>query len=58
MRQAIETAEAVKKARQQWEGAPFHVKAMAGAYVEPILAALEAQQRFNLELLRLMERKQ
>lgn len=32
--------DAVEKARNAWQGAPFHVRAMAGAYVAPILAAL------------------
>lgn len=48
---------AVLAARSAWDGAPMHIRAMAGAYVGPLLAALEAivreldQQREALELL-------
>jgi hypothetical protein len=42
MQKTVEAQAAVKVAREQWEGAPFHVKAMAGAYMEPVLKALEA----------------
>jgi hypothetical protein len=33
---------AVLAARSAWDGAPLHIRAMAGAYVGPLLAALEA----------------
>ena len=33
---------AVLAARQSWDKAPLHVKMMAGAYVSPLLQALEA----------------
>lgn len=36
------TAEAVAKAAVAWSAAPIHIKAMAGAYVAPLLEALEA----------------
>lgn len=32
--------EAVQKAKKAWEAAPLHVKAMAGAYVDPIIVAM------------------
>lgn len=34
------TEAAVVVARISWEGAPMHVRTMAGPYVEPILRAL------------------
>ena len=36
------TNEAIKSAREGWDGAPLHIKKMAGAYVEPLLDALNA----------------
>lgn len=36
------TAKAVAAAGAAWAGAPMHFKAMAGAYVGPLLAALQA----------------
>lgn len=33
---------AVSEAVKAWAAAPMHIKAMAGAYVGPILAALKA----------------
>ena len=39
--------DAIKAAREKWETAPAHVKIMAGAYVGPLLLALEA---INAEL--------
>lgn len=33
---------AVEAAAKAWEGAPLHIKAMAGAYVGPLLKALQA----------------
>lgn len=33
---------AILEARQRWDGAPAHIKIMAGAYVGPLLEALEA----------------
>ena len=32
--------EAVDKAVLNWQGAPMHIKAMAGAYMVPVLEAL------------------
>ena len=32
--------EAVEKARKAWGGAPMHVRAMAGQYVDPLIVAL------------------
>lgn len=32
--------QAVEKARKAWEAAPLHVRAMAGAYVDPLIVAL------------------
>jgi hypothetical protein len=55
MRQAVEMTQAVQEARQKWEGAPFHVKAMAGAYMEPVLKALECMERMQMALLRIQE---
>lgn len=49
MQTTVEAQRAVKVARQQWEGAPFHVKAMAGAYMEPVLAALDALLRVQVQ---------
>lgn len=37
--------EAVSEAVKAWAAAPMHIKAMAGAYVGPILAALQAMSR-------------
>ena len=37
MGQATELA----TAKKAWEGAPAHIKAMAGRYMEPVLAVLE-----------------
>ncbi len=37
--------EAVSKAVKAWAAAPMHIKAMAGAYVGPLLAALQAMSR-------------
>lgn len=37
-----DTARAVADAAAEWAKAPMHVKAMAGAYVGPLLAALMA----------------
>ncbi len=33
---------AIIEARQRWNAAPITIKAMAAAYVDPLLAALEA----------------
>lgn len=33
---------AILEARQRWDEAPFTIKAMATAYVDPLIAALEA----------------
>ncbi len=33
---------AILEARTRWDGAPAHIKIMAGAYVGPLLEALEA----------------
>lgn len=33
---------AVAAAVRAWDGAPLHIKAMAGAYVGPLLEAIEA----------------
>lgn len=34
--------EAVAKAVQAWETAPFHVRSLAGAYVDPLMIAMLA----------------
>lgn len=49
MQPTVEAQKAVKLARQKWEGAPFHVKAMAGAYMEPVLAAMDALLRVQVQ---------
>lgn len=49
MQTTVEAQRAVKVAREKWEGAPFHVKAMAGAYMEPVLAALDALLRVQVQ---------
>lgn len=49
MQTTVEAQAAVKVAREKWEGAPFHVKAMAGAYMEPVLAALDALLRVQVQ---------
>lgn len=49
MQTTVDAAKAVQEARDKWEGAPFHVKAMAGAYMEPVLAALEALLRLQIQ---------
>lgn len=36
---------AVKAAVNAWDKAPMHIKAMAGAYMKPILHALQALER-------------
>lgn len=33
---------AVAEAAKAWDGAPLHIKAMAGAYVGPLLEAIKA----------------
>lgn len=33
---------AVELARRTWDGAPLHMRTLAGAYVGPLLAAVEA----------------
>jgi hypothetical protein len=38
----VETTKAVAAAAAAWAKAPAHVRAMAGAYVGPLLAALMA----------------
>ena len=38
----ISTEKATIEAAAQWAKAPMHIKAMAGAYVAPLLAALVA----------------
>jgi len=38
----IDRQAAVAQAAAAWDKAPMHVKAMAGAYVAPLLAALAA----------------
>lgn len=42
MRMAEVAAGEVQALKQKWEAAPIHVKGMAGAYVEPIVSALDA----------------
>lgn len=49
MQTTVEAQRAVKVAREKWEGAPFHVKTMAGAYMEPVLAALDALLRVQVQ---------
>lgn len=39
------TAQAVACADAAWARAPMHVKAMAGAYVGPLLAAMQAMNK-------------
>lgn len=41
------TSAAIFEAEKEWAKAPMHIKAMAGAYVVPLLAALAA---INTEL--------
>ena len=50
MQTTVEAQRAVKVAREKWEGAPFHVKTMAGAYMEPVLAALDALLRVQVQV--------
>lgn len=38
----VKRREALKGAREAWKQAPAHVKMMAGAYVGPLLTALDA----------------
>ena len=38
----VKRREALKGAREAWKQAPAHVKLMAGAYVGPLLTALDA----------------
>ena len=45
MAQKIDRRAAVAEAAAAWNGAPLHIKAMAGAYVGPILAALQAMSQ-------------
>jgi hypothetical protein len=45
--QREQTRQAISTASKAWEKAPIHVKAMAGAYVAPLIEAL---QRINNEL--------
>lgn len=37
-----EAARAAKAAAEQWKKAPLHVRTMAGAYIEPVIYALNA----------------
>lgn len=53
--QLDEAKKAVSEAREKWVGAPVHVKVMAGAYMEPVLRALEALLRVQVQE---QERKQ
>ena len=41
MAQIIDRHSAVSQAAAAWQGAPLHIKAMAGDYVGPILEALQ-----------------
>ncbi len=45
MAEKIDRQKAVAQAVEAWNGAPMHIRAMAGAYVGPLLAALEAMGR-------------
>lgn len=47
--QLDEAKKAVSEAREKWVGAPAHVKVMAGAYMEPVLRALEALLRVQIQ---------
>lgn len=38
----MEAMQKVEAAEKAWEGAPAHVKVMAGAYIRPVLEALRA----------------
>jgi hypothetical protein len=38
----IDRQAAVMEAVKAWNGAPMHIRAMAGAYVGPLLEALQA----------------
>jgi hypothetical protein len=49
------TAQAVAYAAAEWAKAPAHVKALAGAYVGPLLEAIAAM---NQELQSIKEAKQ
>jgi hypothetical protein len=49
------TAQAVAAAGAAWAKAPVHIKAMAGAYVGPLLEAITAM---NQELQSIKEAKQ
>ena len=42
MEQKQSRSAAVKAAQAAWGGAPLHIRTLAGAYMGPVLAALEA----------------
>lgn len=51
MPEKIDRQRAVKLAADTWSGAPLHIRAMAGPYVGPLLAAVQAIER-DLEWIR------
>lgn len=55
MEQREKTAQAAAAAGAAWAKAPAHIRAMAGAYVGPLLEAVAA---INQELQRIKEQKQ